>query len=178
MIRLSRLLAATLLSTFGAGLAMAQTPALAPRLGLWEMTSTINMGGAMPGVDLSQMPPEQRARMEAAMKNMMADRTETSKSCLTAENLKDPNFMMGNQNGMKCTQTINTNTRTVLDANVVCTGDRTMNGQTHIELPTPTTMKGTIKMQSAAAGAAAAQAMQVNMTMSGKWLAADCGDVK
>ena len=177
MITTSRLVTAALLSAACAGLALAQTPLLEPRFGLWEMTTTISMGGGMPGVDTSKMTPEQKARMEAMMKGM-GDRTNVSKSCLKAEDVKNPNFMMQEQAGMTCTQTMNTNTPTVLDANVKCTGAREMTGQTHIELPTPTTMRSTMKMQTAApagAGAAGGPPTQVNITMSGKWLAADCG---
>jgi hypothetical protein len=177
MITTSRLVTAALLSAACAGLALAQTPLLEPRFGLWEMTTTISMGGGMPGVDTSKMTPEQKARMEAMMKGM-GDRTNVSKSCLKAEDVKNPNFMMQEQAGMTCTQTMNTNTRTVLDANVKCTGAREMTGQTHIELPTPTTMRSTMKMQTAApagAGAAGGPPTQVNITMAGKWLAADCG---
>ncbi len=40
--------------------AFAQAPALNIRMGLWEMTSTTNVGGEMPGIDTSKMTPEQK----------------------------------------------------------------------------------------------------------------------
>jgi hypothetical protein len=122
------------------------------------------------------MTPDQKARMEAMMKSM-GDRTTVTKSCMKKEDLKDGNFMMQGQNGMDCKRTINTNTRTVLDANIVCTGERPMNGQIHIELPTPATMKATMKTQ-AAGQRAGGPPMQVDIAMAGKWLAADCGSEK
>ena len=174
MITTSRLLGAALISAACAGVAIAQAPLLAPQLGLWEMTTMVSVGNAMPAIDTSNMPPEQKARIEAAMKGMSADRTDVSKTCFRKEDLADPNFMMRGQQGMTCTQKLNTNTRTVLDADVVCTGERAMSGHTHIELPTPTTMRATMKTQSPG-GRAGAPTPQVSITMSGKWLAADCG---
>jgi hypothetical protein len=176
MITRSRLLATSVVTLGFAGLVLAQTPLLEPKFGLWQMTTTMNMAGAMPGVDTSKMTAEQKARMEAMMKGM-GDRTTVTKSCLKKEDLKDGNFMMQGQSGMDCKQTINTNTRTVLDANVACTGERPMNGQLHIELPTPATMKATMKTQ-AAGQRAGGPPMQLDIAMSGKWLAADCGSEK
>src|SRR5437868_5425364 len=72
-------------------LAAADTPALNVRLGLWETTSTTNVGGQMP-IDTSKMTPEQKARMEAAMRGMLGKHTNTTTSCLTKERLERGTF--------------------------------------------------------------------------------------
>jgi hypothetical protein len=49
-----------------------------------------------------------------------------------------------------------------------------MTGQMHIEALSPTSIKGTIKSSGAEQGAT----MTATINMTGKWLGADCGDVK
>src|SRR5579864_7815284 len=54
--------------------------------GLWDVASTVQMSGLPPIPNLDQMTPEQRARIEAAMKGMAGSpRTTTVKSCVTRE---------------------------------------------------------------------------------------------
>ncbi len=66
-------------------------PALDIRMGLWEVTNTIDFGGGIPGVDMSKMTPEQQARMGAAMRGMQPKPT-TTKSCMTREAFDRQNF--------------------------------------------------------------------------------------
>ncbi len=56
------------------------------KAGLWDITSTVQMSGLPPVPNLDKMSPEQRARVETAMKNMAAaPSTNTTKSCITKE---------------------------------------------------------------------------------------------
>ncbi len=59
------------------------------KLGLWEVTSTTNVSGMPPIPDdvLARMTPEQRARMEAAMKARSGEgpKTTVRKECITKE---------------------------------------------------------------------------------------------
>jgi hypothetical protein len=151
---------------------MAQAPALNVRMGLWEVSSTVKMTGEMPGMDTSNMTPEQKAAMAAAMQNMMARPTIT-KTCMTKAKFDQKEFL-ADMPGDQCKQVLTTNTATVLDAKVTCTGSRPMTATAHFEAQSPATFTGSVKSTTTDSG----KSMDVDMTMAGKWLSADCGDVK
>ena len=153
---------------------VAQAPALDVKYGLWEMSNVTNLGGQMPQVDTSRMTPEQKAKMDEAMKQMMGTHTNVTKSCITKEKVEKSVFMMPDQPGTTCSQKITTNTKTTLEASLSCTGQNAMTGQMHIDALSPTSIKGTIKSSGAMQGGA----MTATINMAGKWLSADCGDVK
>jgi len=153
-------------------LAAAQAPMLDVRMGLWETTSVTNMSNMMAGVDTSKMSPEQKAQMEAMMKNM-ASKPITTKSCMTKEKFEKQSFMQQRPNS-DCTQTVTRNTRTVMEATVNCTKPEPITGEITIEASSPTAFKGTVKSKGSARG----REINVTIDMTGKWLGADCGDVK
>src|SRR5262249_9492942 len=66
------------------------------KLGLWENTTTISSSGALgiPPEKLAKMSPEQRARVEAALKarSGQSAHTNTYKSCLTKDQLQKTPF--------------------------------------------------------------------------------------
>jgi Protein of unknown function (DUF3617) len=173
MTTVHRVVVSTLFSASLAAVAFAQAPALNVKMGLWEITSVTDIGGQMPGIDTSKMTPEQKQRMEAAMKGMMGPHSNVTKTCMTKEKFNKSNFMTGGDGDQTCKQTLSTNTPTTLDANVVCTGERAMSGQMHVEALSPTSFKGTMKSANSERG----KTMTLLMNMTGKWLAADCGDV-
>lgn len=86
----------------------AQSPAgshqpLHVKTGLWQVTQTSSIGGGVPPemqARLAQMPPEQRARVEAMMQSRFggAPQTTTFKSCVTEKDLNNEPW----QNGTKC----------------------------------------------------------------------------
>jgi hypothetical protein len=171
---ISRWAAAAAASLSLSAIVLAQAPALDVKMGLWEITSTTNIGGQIPTIDTSRMTPEQKARMEAAMKGLVGPHSNVTKSCMTKEKFNRSSFMTDGDPGATCKQTMSTNTRTSMDANVVCTGKRTTTSQMHIDAPSPTSFTGSVKSASAEQG----QTMTVNVTMTGKWLGADCGTVQ
>jgi len=150
---------------------LAQAPALDLRIGLWELTSTIQLGGEMPSMNLGKMTPEQQAQMDAAMKAMMTPQTAVDKSCITKEKLNQADFLMKDEPGTTCKQVYTTNTRTTLDASVTCTGDRQITEKVHVDASSPTAMKATIKTSTTEDG----KTSTLDVTMMGKWLGADCG---
>ena len=153
----------------------AQAPVLDVKLGLWENTMVTSIGGmAMPQMDTSKLPPEQAAKMAEAMKGM-AGQPMTQKNCITKEALSKDSFMMPENSKMTCTRTVTTNTKATFAADLNCTGARTVKGQISVEsLSGGNAFKGAMKM----ATTSGAQTINVNMTMSGKYLGPDCGDVK
>jgi hypothetical protein len=165
--------AATLLVVAGLGAALsAQAPALGIRFGLWEQTVEIKMDG-VPGIDTSKMTPEQVAQMKAMLKTMVG-KPITQQTCMTKEDFASDKFMLEDQPGMKCTRVVTTNTKTSYAATFTCTGTRQMTGQVNVEATGDSAFKGTMKASTTDQG----KATTMNMAMSGKWLAAACGDVK
>ena len=152
----------------------AQAPALDVKMGLWEVSTTVDMGGQTPQVDTSKMTPEQKARMEEVMKGMMGTHTSVTKSCMTREKFEKQAFMNSNERGQTCKQAITTNTRSTLESTITCTGEHSMTAQMHVEALSPTSVKATMKSANAMRGGT----MNVNVTMTGKWLGADCGSEK
>ena len=174
MRRMSRVFTVAVVSVSIAVVAVAQqTPALNVNMGLWELTSAINIGGDRPAMDTSKMTPEQKARMEAAMQGMMGQHTSTTKSCITKDKFNKTTFFENEDPNTTCTQTLSTNTRSTLDVTVVCTGARPQTNQLHFDALSPTSFKGTIKSSSVARG----QTMTMNGILTGKWLGADCKGV-
>ncbi|HYM25037.1 MAG TPA: DUF3617 domain-containing protein [Vicinamibacterales bacterium] len=151
---------------------VAQAPMLDVRMGLWETTATTTMNNMMAGVDTSKMNDQQKAQIEAMMKNMQGKPVVT-KSCMTKEKFEKQNFMQNRPNS-DCKQTVTTNTRTAMDATVVCSTPETIKGQVHIEATSPTAFKGTVH----STGSARGHEIEVSIDLSGRWLGADCGDVK
>ncbi|HEV3140465.1 MAG TPA: DUF3617 domain-containing protein, partial [Vicinamibacterales bacterium] len=156
----------------------AQAPMMDVKLGLWEITTKTNMGGASPPAmpkmsdeDLAKIPPAQRAQIEAMMKGA-AGAPMTLKSCLTKEKY-EKGLAMQQRPNQNCTQTITNNTRTSMDASVVCTQPASTS-TVHMEATSPTSYTGVVKSKSTQRG----REMDITIEMSGKWLGADCGDVK
>ena len=155
-------------------LLVAQTlarPLLDVRMGLWEVTSTTDMGG-VPGVDTSKMSPEQQAQIAAVMKGAMGKPT-VLKSCMTKEKFVTERTPV-DQPGTTCSHTVQTNTAKVLENTMICTGERPSKAVSRTEALSPTEFAGTVTSTSTARG----REMSVTIKMRGKWLGADCGDVK
>jgi hypothetical protein len=143
------------------------------KLGLWETSVTTKMSGSlMPESALKQMSPEQRARMEAAMKKREADgpKTHTTRTCLTKEKLNRPFEKQGEAGNGNCKNTIVTATRTVQDYKIQCTGPEARSGVMHMEATSRESFKSTVKMTSSR--------NTVNVELNGRWVASDCGKEK
>jgi hypothetical protein len=140
------------------------------KTGLWETTSTSQMSGMpIPESALKDMPPEQRARIEAIMKQRQEQgpQSHTYKTCITQEDLNRPFDKKDNMEN--CTQTILTATRTVQEYKIQCTGSMPHSGVLHVEALSRERVKSTIKMNLPTG--------TVDNEMSGRWLSADCGKV-
>jgi hypothetical protein len=61
MIMSHRWFGSALLWTVLTTVVLAQAPALDIKMGLWEITTTTQIGGQTPQVDTSEMTPEQKA---------------------------------------------------------------------------------------------------------------------
>jgi Spy/CpxP family protein refolding chaperone len=170
--KLSICLAALVAAT--AATAMAQVSALNVKLGLWEITSRSQSSGA-PAIDTSKMTADQRARIEAAMKarGSAGQTPRTRKTCITKEKLASDGFQEQSPDS-SCKKTMVTRTATVEEMKIECTGERASTSQVRFEAASPDTVNGTMKVTTTRNGAQ----MGIDIAISGKWLGADCGDVK
>jgi hypothetical protein len=149
--------------------ALAATP-LNIRLGTWEMTTTTSLqGNMMPQHELAQMPPEQRAKFEAAMKARAAKpSTQTTTECVTQEDLDHMQF--GTSDDDSCTQKIlsQTATRAVFEQD--CAAPEASKSSFSMDAPDPqhTHMSGTItRLDGDGSG-------KVSIDISGHWKSAGC----
>jgi hypothetical protein len=165
------------------GPAVAQTPDV--KLGLWKVSTTRSTAGmpqapAMPQIPpevLAKMPPAQRAQIEAAMKGsqgLQSGGTRTKQVCVTRESLQR-GLAFGAESRPSCQRTVNTRSRTTWELREVCTergGQQTVH--VRYELPTPDTMNGTVEVVMNDSG----RQMTMKQDMRGRWLGANCGNVK
>ncbi|HJT88621.1 MAG TPA: DUF3617 domain-containing protein [Bryobacteraceae bacterium] len=147
--------------------------------GLWETTSTSEMSGmpAMPQIPpetLARMPPEQRARIEAMLKNMGGPHTTTAKACITRESLQKGLDFSRRQ---ECTQKVVSSSASKQQIHVECTtgqGKVKTTGDVTVERLDSEHAKGNVTMQASEGG----PQMNMKMSFNSKWLSSDCGDVK
>lgn len=166
----------------GVALGLALSPAFAQvlkgshvpmnvKLGLWEMTTVVQMSGTPP-MDTSGMTAEQKARIEATMKMMQqnAGKPRTTRSCVTKEKL-EKGFMERERNE-SCEETVLESTSTTFGIKFQCGGQHPSNGEWHFVAVTPEMVKGT--------GTFSLDGGKTNSstTSTGKWISASCGDVK
>ena len=146
--------------------------------GLWEMTWSGQTSGAppIPPDVLAQMPPERRAKLEAAMA-ANANRTSAphaNKQYITEKGLQRGLNVEENKTESSCQRTVVSNTASFMDMRQDCSGRQKTSGTFHFEAASPETMTGTINMTITDG----VRTMTVKRVVNGKWLAADCGNLK
>jgi hypothetical protein len=144
--------------------------------GLWEMTSDSEHSGTppIPPEALATLTPEQRAKLEAAMQQSMGPQHRVMKHCVTQADI-DKGFGEIEQMGHgKCTQKVASSTSTLRAGTFSCTGAETMSGTYRFEAPSPEAMVAHWDMTMSNGD----KSMQMKSVTQGKWLGADCGDLK
>lgn len=153
-----------------ASLAASAGEPLNVKLGLWEMSTTAATSGSMiPPALLAQMSAEQRARIEAAMKQRAAggSHTTSNKTCVTKEDLNRGKFEAGKGEDPKnCQYRVVTQTATRMESHFQCTGDAARSGEMKFEALSPEQIKGAIQV--------ATPDGKMTMEFSGHWLATSC----
>jgi hypothetical protein len=173
-IRTSLPLAAALFCT--AGWAADMTP-MNVKTGQWESTITSETSGQLPIPQemLDKLTPEQRAKMEAAMKARggQGARTNTYKSCVTKEDLQKP---FGNDQERKsCKQTILSSSPSHQEIHMECEiGGGKQSGTFKVDAVDSGTAKGSMEMVASSGG----RTMNINSTFSSKWLGPACTESK
>jgi hypothetical protein len=153
-------------------------PAFDVKPGLWEITNTIQMSGMPPIPNLDQMPPEQRARVEAAMKNMAGNPiTNTTKSCVTKAGIEDAIAQANSQHGNSCSPKLVSATASRVELDVSCSqagSDMKSTGKMVIERTDSEHFKGTGSITTTGGH----RSMDMKWSSVGKFVSSDCGDVK
>jgi hypothetical protein len=145
--------------------------------GLWEMTVTHSMTGmpAIPPDTLAKMPPEQRARVEAAMKQSGTGgpTADVHKECVTKEKLDKQSAFSDNRK--ECTRTVLSSTGSKLEIKVHCEEKQSSTDATLLlEAVSSDNVKGSIQSVTNTTG----RTMNMNFTFSSRYLGPACGDVK
>jgi hypothetical protein len=151
--------------------------------GLWEFTHQSEVNGRPPIPDdlLAKMPPEARARMEAARQGRGgpgpgAGAGRTTRQCITDRDL-DRGFRADDER-QHCTHKIRSQTRTSMEVAIECADIGEHGGSGHGTFkwtaPSPEAMAGTVDMTMTQG----AETMTTHIKITGRWLGADCGDVK
>jgi hypothetical protein len=144
---------------------------LGAKIGLWETTTTMNVGGiAIPGLPpeaLAAMPPAQRAQLEQMMKAVTAPRTTTAKSCITEKDLEDGAFRPQDSADMKCKFTTTSSTPKRQEATFQCTTTTgPADGRLVVDVVDADHIKGTMQMKS--------PQMSLDIKFESRWLGATC----
>jgi hypothetical protein len=149
--------------------------------GLWENSfkmksqdGELEKGMAEMQKQMAAMPPEQRKQIEQMMASRgmsMGAQGTTVKVCVTKEDVArkaEPQFREG------CTQQVVQRTANSMKVKFECTQPRPMSGEGEMTFISDKAYTGKSTMTAQADG----KIQQMTMELAGKWLAADCGDVK
>ncbi len=182
--------------TFVATLAGLAGPAHAQKQiapGLWENTVTVKTqpGGQFDGAmsqmqeQLSKLTPEQRKKVEEMMASRgapggaamgagmsaMAGKPTTVKVCITPEQAARDEMP---QNQGRCTQTSKERSGNTLKFKFSCAGERPVTGEGEYTFASDKVHTGHVVVSMMVKG----QPERLEMQHDGRWLGADCGDVK
>ncbi len=145
------------------------------KTGLWETTASYSMAGELPVSPemMKRLTPEQRARMEQAMKAESGNaRTRTYKNCVKKENLDNPDFLDKKQ----CTWTTLESTSTKVRGSASCEDPQSgmnISGSGEFLVVDREHVKGNMRMKATGGG----REMNTNTVFTSKWLQSDCGSV-
>ena len=149
------------------------------KTGLWETTMTSTATGQPPlppdlQAKLARMPPEQRAKMEAMLKDRFGGtpQTRTYKNCITKEDLaKDP-FSDPEQ---KCAWTILTSTGSELEARgSSCEAGKNYGMKTDVHVKMQTLDSEKVKGWGQIIMDGNGSPTKMDFTLTSRWLGASC----
>jgi len=173
------LLAATFAAPFAASPTLAQPAKLQP--GLWEQVVTMKSSSgemesrmAQMQQEMASMPPEQRKMVEDMMARQgvgMSGRNTTVRLCITPEQAARAD--MPQQQG-DCTQEVIERSGSTVRFRFACSGKPPTSGEGEYTMTSPTAYSGRTTVLSQAGG----KPEKMEMTQTGRWVAAECGSVK
>jgi Protein of unknown function (DUF3617) len=138
--------------------------------GAWQMSvSTLVVGNPLPPEVLESMPPEKRAKVEAAMKARAAKPiTFTHKVCVTQKNVDQDRIIKSAEEDSQCTRKVLSKSATKLVMEQICPEPHASTAQMTIEAQTPETLSASIvRVRGDGKG-------KVNLDVRGCWLGPGC----
>lgn len=166
-----RLTCSAIVAALSASAAWAGT-GLDVKTGLWTVTTTTDIQGSMiPAAAMANIPPAQRAKIEAAMKARSAagPKSHVTKNCVTEKDLQDGAFRADKED-RECVYKITSQTATRQEGTMVCGGDEKRTGKIKIEALSREHVKGQIDIVS--------ERGRVAVQLDSQWVGANCGNVK
>jgi hypothetical protein len=138
------------------------------KVGLWEITTHMNM----PGMAAS-IPPEAMARMKAMGMQMPGNQTFTAQHCMTAEEVAQdkPPPMRSSQD---CTASNVSHDAHTFNVDMICKGEMIGQGHASVTYDSDEHYSGTYSFTGSAHG----HQTSMSNSFEGKWISADCGSVK
>jgi Protein of unknown function (DUF3617) len=154
----------------------ADGPSFKVKPGLWQMTTDTERSGAppIPAETLARMTPEQRARLEANFQRSLGPRHGVTPHCVTQADLDKGFEEIADMGGGQCTRTVTERTQTLRAGTFTCTGREPSSGSYRFEATSAEAVVGNWNARIGEGG----QTMTMKAAIQGKWLGADCGDVK
>lgn len=145
------------------------------KTGLWQTTETVLMSGGLglpPGA-AAQLSPEQRAKLEAAMKSMGngTPMTHTYKSCVTEKDLKENPFNDKSNGAMKCRAAVIKSTSSDAEVQEDC-AEGTTKFQFHVSLHASS--REHVTAIGKGSGTMGGHTMNSAIKLESKWLGASC----
>lgn len=137
------------------------------KTGAWEVTSTSTMSGMLvPKGTLDQMPPAQRAKLEA----MMAARAgksspHTSTTCITKQDLD--RGQLTKSDGANCARKVIAQSARHYEMEETCTGEEASKTRAKFDARSSESYSAVIERVQGEGGKA-------HIEMSGRWLGAEC----
>lgn len=144
--------------------------------GQWETTTSMKMTG-MPNIPpevLKQMPPEQRAKLEAMIAARAGKPTSTT-TCMTKDKMQQA-WNTGQEGLKSCTTNVITSTSSKQEIHVECNrnGMKT-SGTIKVEAVDSEHIRGTVQMM-AADPSNSRPGMNMDYSFTSKWVGAACAD--
>ena len=148
--------------------------------GLWEHSSTMQVSGGEMAQQMAEMkkqlaalPPDQRKAMEQMMGMSVASdgQTMTLKHCVTPEEAAKA-FTPSHDD--ECKYTITQRSAAAIKATFVCKDEGRTSGEGNFQFKGDTAYSGKFNATTLING----KREQVEMTQTGRWLSAQCGNVK
>ena len=147
------------------------------KTGQWETTTTIQTDGVppIPPEALERLTPDQRAKLEAAMKGrgMQGPRTSTHQNCVKKEDLENP--LMFNNDQKACKTTIVSSSRAKAEMKIGC-AQPPMKGNGNITVEALSSESVRITSQITASDGT--HTMNMNMSGTSKWVGPVCTESK
>jgi hypothetical protein len=139
------------------------------KVGLWEVTTHVNMAGMM-----ANIPPEALARMKAAGMNPSGIQTHTSQQCMTAEDVArdTPPTPRKNQG---CDFTNLTHDAHNFTGDLICKSSEAQGrGHVAVTYDSDEHYSGNYAFDGTVQG----HPQNITSTFEGRWISADCGGMK